>query len=230
VSRPRIALLVCALLLAGADLFGPSAAWARAPKISAEKAAVALVPTPRKAPRPKTTRVNISQSNGADVVLEAKAPEPDDVSTASADGTASGDAADVTSAASEEDTSPAETPLPLDEGKWDPVCTQPCERRLPRAAVYRITGEGLTTSSLFNLPANRPDVTLRVRAGTARWYWTGVVASIFGASFLLGGVAPPLLQGGSFSTTGKVLGGAGVVLLGGGVPLWILNRTTVVIF
>ncbi len=195
-------------------------------------------------PRPKTTRVLI-ETDGPEVVLEARAAGADDGShhSAAPPGPSSQPSIADTSAdtspdaenaaeggADADDVETAEAPLPLDDGKWDAVCSPPCQRRLPRAALFRITGAGITTSAAFSLPAKRPAVTLDVKTGTARWYWTGIVVSALGGSFLLGGAAPPLLMGGSFSTPQKILGGAGAVMLGVGLPLWIMNRTTVVIF
>jgi hypothetical protein len=190
-------------------------------------------------PRPKTTRV-LLETDGPDVVLEGQAPaatgEGADHSAgpagASAQPSVAENASENSSAAGdgEGETSAAEAPLPLDEGKWDAICSPPCQRRLPRSALFRITGAGITTSATFTLPPGRPAVTLDVKTGTARWYWTGVIVTALGGSFLVGGVAPPLLLGGSLSTAGKVLGGTGAVMLGVGLPLWILNRTVVAIF
>lgn len=117
--------------------------------------------------------------------------------------------------------------MPLDPGKWDAVCAPPCDRPLSRAALFRVTGLGVNPSAEFPLPADRDQVTLNVKTGSTTWYWTGILLSAFGGSFVLGGAAPPLLSGGSFSTTEQVLSIAGVVLLAVGLPLWILNRTTV---
>jgi hypothetical protein len=117
--------------------------------------------------------------------------------------------------------------MPLEPGKWDAVCVPPCDRLLPRAALLRATGLGVVASPEFHLPADRDQVTVNVKAGSATWYWTGVVMSAFGGSFVLGGAGPPLLSGGSFSLTEQILSGVGVAMLAVGLPLWILNRTTV---
>jgi hypothetical protein len=124
----------------------------------------------------------------------------------------------------------AEVPLPLDDGRWDVMCAPPCERRVPREALFRITGAGVTTSATFSLPAKASSVTLEVRTGSARWYWTGAIAAIAGATFIVGSVGPRLALGGSFSTGEKIMAGAGLVLVGGGAPLWWFNRTTVFVF
>jgi hypothetical protein len=121
----------------------------------------------------------------------------------------------------------AEVPLPLDDGRWEVMCSPPCKRRLPRAALFRITGTGVTTSATFSLPARRSEVTLEVDTGTARWYWAGLIAAIAGGTFIVGSVGPRLAMGGSFTTVEKVMAGAGLVLVGGGAPLWWFNRTRV---
>lgn len=109
------------------------------------------------------------------------------------------------------------------------MCSPPCNRRLPREALFRITAAGAATSSSFSLP-DRPAVTLEVATGQARWYWTGAIAAIAGATFIIGSVGPRLALGGSFTTGEKVMAGAGVVLVGGGGSLWWFNRTRVAIF
>jgi hypothetical protein len=158
------------------------------------------------------------ESADPDIVLEGQAP-------ASGGGSAEG-AGDGGAAAPE----PAEVPLPLDDGRWEAMCAPPCQRRLPRDALFRITGAGVTTSAAFSLPAKSSSVTLEVRTGTARWYWTGAIAAIAGATFVIGAVVPRAALGGSFSTGEKVMAGAGLVLIGGGAPLWWFNRTTVAVF
>jgi hypothetical protein len=177
-----------------------------------------------------TSRVLI-EANRSDLLLEAKneggAPGWGEPRGASPDGTS--EAGDQQRGGRDSPRGAA-VALPLDDGDWDPVCSPPCERRLPRTALFRISGAEITTSSTFSLPADRSEVTLRVKAGASRWYWTGVILTAFGGSFALGGIGPPLLLGASFSTTGKVLGGAGAVMLAVGLPLWVLNRTTVGIF
>jgi hypothetical protein len=178
--------------------------------------------------RVKTSRVLI-ENDGPEIVLEAKAR--DGVADGSPD---LGDGAVAPGAREDEGGDPdgatAGVVLPLDAEKWDTVCSSPCGRDLPRAALFRVTGSGITASAAFNLPSHRPEVTLRVRAGDSRWYWTGVILACAGGSFVLGGAGPPLLLGGSFSTTEKILGGTGILLLATGLPLWIINRTTVAIF
>lgn len=195
----------------------------------------------------KTTRVTL-EANRPDVVLEAMlGPDAGEPSAdASARAEAGGGADKGASAAPtkepsvrspDAETVESATPdgagepgFPLDEATWDVACTPPCDRSLPRDALFRISGPGIITSSTFRLAPDRAEARVRVRAGSTRWYWTGVIASAFGGSFVIGGAAPPLIGGGSFSTTEKVLTGTGVLLLAGGLPLFILNRTTVLVF
>lgn len=166
-------------------------------------------------------RVTI-ESDDETVVLEGQAPD-----TAAALVGGGGDSDSPATIAGDD---AAEVPLPLDDGRWDVMCSPPCQRRLPRAALFRITGTGVTTSSIFSLPARRPEVTLQVDTGIARWYWAGVVAAIAGGTFILGSVGPRIALGGSFTTVEKVMAGGGLVLFGGGGTLWWFNRTRVAIF
>ena len=160
------------------------------------------------------------------IVLEGQAADAAASAAAGSGGAAEGDDSVPPPAADEA----AEVPLPLDDGRWDVMCSPPCQRRLPRAALFRITGTGVTTSATFSLPPRGSEVTLRVDTGAARWYWTGLVAAIAGGTFLLGSVGPRVVLGGSFTTFDKVMAGSGLVLVAGGGTLWWFNRTRVAIF
>lgn len=179
-------------------------------------------------PRPgravRGVKVTMNSAN-AELVLEGQAPGgpaegggDDGAGATPADAAiASGDAV-------------AEVPLPLDEGRWEVMCAPPCGRRLPREALFRVTGAGVTTSASFFLPPDRSAITLEIDPGRSRWYWAGAIAAIAGGTFILGSVGPRLAMGGSFATVEKVMAGSGVVLVGAGLPLWWFNRTRVDIF
>jgi hypothetical protein len=180
-------------------------------------------------------RVSLRGDN-PEVVLEGQTPSSTAASSSDGsparegEGAAEGIAGAPAGAADPAIGEGAEVPLPLDDGRWAVMCASPCNRRLPREALFRVTAAGAATSSSFSLPAGRPAVTLDVETGQARWYWTGAISAIAGATFIIGAVGPRLALGGSFATVEKVMAGAGVVLVGGGVPLWWFNRTRVAIF
>lgn len=176
------------------------------------------VTSAKPAAKPQGVKVTI-ESADPDIVLEGQARQ---APSGSAEGAVDGGAATAGES--------AEVPLPLDDGRWEVMCAPPCQRRLPRDALFRITGAGVTTSAAFSLPARAASVTLDVKPGTARWYWTGAIAAIAGATFVIGAVVPRLALGGSFTTGEKVMAGAGLVLIGGGAPLWWFNRTDVAVF
>jgi hypothetical protein len=180
--------------------------------------ATPAVGTAKPGAKPRGVKVTI-ESTDPDIVLEGQATGGQGGAPAGTDGTADegAGAADA-----------AEVPLPLEDGRWEVMCAPPCQRRVPREALFLITGTGVTTSAVFSLPAKASSVSLDVKTGTARWYWTGAIAAIAGATFVIGSVVPRLALGGSFSTGEKVMAGAGLVLMGGGAPLWWFNRTTVV--
>lgn len=162
-----------------------------------------------------------------DVVLEGQAAEG---GAPGAGATAAEPDAATPAASAGEGPEAADVPLPLDEGRWEVTCAPPCGRRLPRDALFRVTGAGVTTSATFALPPGPSEVTLEIHPGQARWYWTGAIAAIAGGTFILGSVGPRLMLGGSFATVEKVMAGTGVVLVGAGLPLWWFNRTRVDIF
>ncbi|MGH7293866.1 MAG: hypothetical protein ACRELB_02980 [Polyangiaceae bacterium] len=110
------------------------------------------------------------------------------------------------------------------------VCSAPCDMRVPTGATYEIVGDGIATSSPFELP-RRSDVILQVRPGDATGRNIGGVLAVAGGLALaIGSVA--LIGAASSDHSGTVTGGlvgvgAGALLLGVGLPLMIANATTV---
>jgi hypothetical protein len=110
-------------------------------------------------------------------------------------------------------------------------CPAPCLRRLDPAGWYRISGEDVTTSSLFRLPSDRDRVVLAVRPGHRPTFVAGVAALgvaillVTAASVTYGAVelsgAPDRLR-----TPALVTGAGGLLLalIGGGIT--ITHRTT----
>ena len=68
----------------------------------------------------------------------------------------------------------------LGQGTTIPVCFAPCSRLVARNDVYVIQGDGVRTTSQFQLPDDRSEVTLDVHAGST-------VRLGGGAALLLGG-------------------------------------------
>jgi hypothetical protein len=61
-----------------------------------------------------------------------------------------------------------------------PRCLAPCDRAFPRDGVYRISGDGLVPSDVFQLPAGRSEVMLDVDAGMRSQKTAGAVIAISG--------------------------------------------------
>ena len=54
----------------------------------------------------------------------------------------------------------------MGDGTTSPMCSVPCRKALPRAALYVIRSDALAATSPFLLPSDRSDLTLSVRPGS----------------------------------------------------------------
>jgi len=110
------------------------------------------------------------------------------------------------------------------------VCSAPCEASVPADATYQIVGDGIATSSQFQLPA-RSDVLLRVRPGNASAHDGATVLVIAGAVVaVLGGLTLVGAASSAHSGTvedGLIVTGVGAALLAVGLPIMLSNATTV---
>ncbi|HUB08852.1 MAG TPA: hypothetical protein VMB50_17725 [Myxococcales bacterium] len=138
------------------------------------------------------------------------------------------------------------------------VCTAPCGLDLGRTLMgqplsYRVGGDGVATSDWFSLPDSPGQLELHAKTGSAAgktWgqvlTWAGAgVAGLGGAALLAGEasrITPPAPPAGCPTCSepnndasnafiaagvGMLIGGA--VMLAAGIPLWVLNRTTVTV-
>jgi hypothetical protein len=109
-------------------------------------------------------------------------------------------------------------------GATVPVCFAPCTRVLPRNNLYVIQGDGVRTTSQFLLPDDRPDVTLKVHAGStarqtggAALLVGGIVAAYVGLITTEVGLAAQTFNDGtqtSNRSTGTATAGAGILVVG----------------
>lgn len=129
-----------------------------------------------------------------------------------------------------------------------PVCQAPCDRIIDGLGGQRFffAGEGLTTSSQFQLLGKGPDLRVDVVPGSSRKRMGGYVMGAFGGAALLGGLTTLAL--GALSTTvidatatsrattvaspstvmmatGGAVAGAGLGLLIGGILMVTHSRT-----
>jgi hypothetical protein len=109
---------------------------------------------------------------------------------------------------------------------WKTVCPAPCNEALP-PGTYRIDGDGIPTSSKFELRGNEQ---IAVSPGNSAGYYGGRLL-FFGGAFaaVLGGIIYAGDSGQHEGITSMsqtlIIGGLGGVVIG--LPLWLLSRTTV---
>lgn len=131
-----------------------------------------------------------------------------------------------------------------DKETWTPVCQAPCTISVDSAASYRIGGDDVKRSSRFMLPTGMAPISLQTSAGNAHAYRAGVALMSIGSVVTLGGILallfvspsrrfdPMTNQVVSTDYTGPLVVGLlpaalGLATLGGGVALYLLNRTSV---
>jgi hypothetical protein len=69
----------------------------------------------------------------------------------------------------------------MGDGTTSPMCSVPCRKALPRAALYVIRSDELPTTSPFLLPSDRSDLTLSVRPGSRSGRIAGMSLTAAGA-------------------------------------------------
>lgn len=119
--------------------------------------------------------------------------------------------------------------------EWRQVCVAPCTVELDPSASYRANGDGVATSSSFELPPGKNEVKLKVHARSSFWYGTGIALTATGGPLALLGaaglfVAPSLTDSSAEKTLrgfGGSLLGAGVLMMIVGLPLWLGGSSTV---
>jgi hypothetical protein len=69
----------------------------------------------------------------------------------------------------------------LERKMTEPVCLTPCGRALDRRDIYVIAGDGMPRTWRFALPADRKQVTLRVRPGSNTQAVVGAALAVMGS-------------------------------------------------
>jgi hypothetical protein len=126
---------------------------------------------------------------------------------------------------------------------WEAICTAPCDKALPNAYAYRVTGDGIRDSAPFTLSgAANTRETLNVNEGSKGGFVLGIVSTAIGGGVLVIGLFVVLIAAASRSidttdgvstssdsnaeTVGWIMsaaGGAGIV---GGILLIVSNART----
>lgn len=68
----------------------------------------------------------------------------------------------------------------VDGGQDTVICAPPCGVVVPRDGEYQIAGDGVVRTSRFSVPADRPDLQLKVQSGSNGQRWGGIALGIAG--------------------------------------------------
>jgi len=124
-------------------------------------------------------------------------------------------------------------PYRSSEAIWEQVCITPCQADLDRYSTYRVgkMGGGVE-SSPFTLPQQTDRFQLKIEPGSAIGHRVGLSATAIGLAALVAGggliAAEKLFSDQEKArNAGFIVGGAGIVLLGIGIPVAILTETKV---
>jgi hypothetical protein len=126
---------------------------------------------------------------------------------------------------------------------WEPICTAPCDKALPNAYSYRVTGEGIRDSAPFTLSgAANSRETVNVNEGSKGGFVLGIVSTAVGGGVLVIGLFVVLIAAASRSidstdgvstsgdtgaeTVGWIMSAAGTAGLVGGIVLIVSNART----
>lgn len=124
----------------------------------------------------------------------------------------------------------------MGDGTTSPVCSVPCRKALPRAALYVIRGDGMPATTRFLLPSDCLDLTLAVSPGSRTGRIAGMSLIAVGAAamlvgFLLSpGELPDAPQDGTPRHTygwAPIVGLAGIGVAAAGVGIWWNSETRV---
>jgi hypothetical protein len=119
----------------------------------------------------------------------------------------------------------------MGDGTTSPMCSVPCRKALPRAALYVIRSDALAATSPFLLPSDRSDLTLSVRPGSRTGRIAGMSLVAVGAVAMVVGFMfspadnfddksgrPPPVWPAILDVGGIVVGAVGAVIWWRGEP------------
>jgi hypothetical protein len=124
-------------------------------------------------------------------------------------------------------------PFRSTESTWEQVCVTPCSVDLDKYSTYRVGKvNGVLESRAFTLPQGLDRLSIKIEPGSALANHIAVSASAIGLTALIVGgalVGAQKLFGDEEAarTAGFITGGAGIILLGVGIPVAILTKTKV---
>ena len=124
-------------------------------------------------------------------------------------------------------------PIHTKNQTWEQVCVAPCRVDLDRFSSYRVAkANGMPSTREFTLPPGAPSLRLQVEPGDllmhrigGRLIALGTAASIVGGALIT--TASKFDDEKEVRVAGIITGGAGILLLGIGIPLLIVSQTHV---
>jgi hypothetical protein len=116
---------------------------------------------------------------------------------------------------------------------WEQSCVTPCQVDLDRFSTYRVAARnGIASSKPFTLPQESETMSLKIDAGDLTGHRIGRALSGGGLAAVIVGAA--LIAGQNLFTdetharnAGFITGGAGLVLMAVGIPIFLMTQTNV---
>jgi hypothetical protein len=124
-------------------------------------------------------------------------------------------------------------PFRSTESTWEQVCVTPCTVDLDKYSSYRVgKANGVLESRSFTLPQGLDRLTIKIEPGSSLANHIAVSASAIGLTALIVGGAligaqKLFADEEGARTAGFITGGAGLILLGVGIPVAILTKTKI---
>lgn len=120
--------------------------------------------------------------------------------------------------------------VPAREREWEPICKGPCDVKVPREGLYRITGRGIRESAEFTLGTLQHQGSIYLSTASTAHRPLGIITTVLGGIAFFGGAGTLglglLTQNGEQlrAMGGGMMAGGAVVVLGG--LLWALLPKT----
>ncbi|HEY4014060.1 MAG TPA: hypothetical protein VGM06_12030 [Polyangiaceae bacterium] len=192
-------------------------------------------PTPAPAPQPGPAQAAVSQT--APAPSPVPAPTPQEIRErrvrTEIDSAMPGTVVERRISLSESGGAYFFLPFRSTESTWEQVCVTPCSVDLDKYSTYRVGKvNGVLASRSFTLPQGLDRLSIKIEPGSALANHIAVSASAIGLTALIVGgalVGAQKLFGDEDAarTAGFITAGAGIILLGVGIPVAILTKTKI---
>jgi hypothetical protein len=202
---------------------------------STEVASAQSAPPPAPAAQPASPQAAVSQT--APAASPIPAPTPQEIRerrvVTDIDSTTPGTAIERRVSLTESGGAYIFLPFHSTESTWEQVCVTPCTVDLDKYSSYRVgKTNGVLESRSFTLPQGLDRLSIKIEPGSRLANHIAVSATAIGLTALIVGGAligaqKLFTDEEGARTAGFITGGAGIILLGVGIPVAILTKTKV---